>query len=94
MTLTVPILYVASFGPACWLARQNSALTFHIADAYAPLLVLAEDGTALHWLGSGRTNSDKFRFMMMRSSLEARQNGGHGYPAWLPFAAVLERLQW
>ena len=51
----VPVLYVLSFGPACWMSDRN-VLPFGLADAiYRPLLSLAIETNcdrALEWYGT------------------------------------------
>ena len=85
-----PLLYVASFGPACWLLGRSTS-RFAVADAYAPLVMLSKRGTVLHWFATLCTDDNAL--VLMRASLENRHNGGHGYPTWLPFAFQLEQIQ-
>jgi hypothetical protein len=44
----LPLLYVLSFGPACWLAIRRPSLAAIVGRAYSPL-------TRLAWLCPGRT---------------------------------------
>src|SRR5262245_32695841 len=38
VTLILPVLYVASFGPACWLVRRNQVDMTKAARIYRPLV--------------------------------------------------------
>ena len=38
LLLGPPVLYVASFGPACWLVRKNEASMLMVAKIYRPLV--------------------------------------------------------
>jgi hypothetical protein len=56
--IALPVLYVASFGPVCWLANRGVVNHLRVADAYAPLVdysgySLTDSGArALEWYGS------------------------------------------
>jgi hypothetical protein len=88
--VVVPLLYVLSFGPACWLLGSSPS-RFAVADAYAPLVMLSQRGTVLHWFAT--IGTDENALALMRASLENRHSGGHGYPTWLPFAFQMEQIQ-
>lgn len=38
----LPLLYVASFGPACWLARMEVVSVTSVAHAYSPLVKVVD----------------------------------------------------
>ena len=44
LLIGLPVLYVASFGPACWLARPTDRLWSCVATVYGPLGRIAVDG--------------------------------------------------
>ena len=64
----LPVLYVAGFGPACWLAsreRMSAPVGRAVCRVYTPLLNLALFGDdnswsvrALHWWSSIGSNGD------------------------------------
>jgi hypothetical protein len=39
----LPVLYIASFGPACWIASRNLVLMDTISCTYSPVLTIAAD---------------------------------------------------
>lgn len=54
----VPVLYVLSFGPACWLANRGMLNHLRIADVYSPLVSYSghyltnKTAAALRWYGT------------------------------------------
>ncbi len=46
----LPVFYVASFGPACWMVRNEYLSNKTVAHAYRPLLRYAGRGYAPTWL--------------------------------------------
>jgi hypothetical protein len=44
VTLCLPLLYVASFGPACWLADKELLPFDPVESAFIPIVQLAMDG--------------------------------------------------
>ena len=55
VVVAVPVLYVASFGPACWLVNREQVDCLVAARIYRPILRVAMAGTdigrALCWYG-------------------------------------------
>jgi hypothetical protein len=41
VTVLVPLLYVASFGPACWMAERQLLPKWPVANVYLPCVVAA-----------------------------------------------------
>jgi hypothetical protein len=50
----VPVLYVTSFGPACWLVSRQQLDSRHAWRMYKPLIVAANPGTT--WIGISLKN--------------------------------------
>jgi hypothetical protein len=68
ITLSLPVLYVVGFGPACWLAseeKMSATVGRAVCRVYAPLLdhvLFSDDASwsvrALHWWSSVGSNGD------------------------------------
>ena len=43
VVVAMPLLYVLSFGPACWAAHRGLAEPRHVSLAYEPLLALTDE---------------------------------------------------
>ena len=46
LLIGLPVLYVASFGPACWLADRYASAWNVVWDVYYPLAAVTERGPA------------------------------------------------
>jgi len=46
LMMAPPVLYVASFGPACWITSRSSPSGDWLLVAYRPLMWTMEDGPA------------------------------------------------
>jgi hypothetical protein len=70
LLIVLPVLYVASFGPACWLARAGAAGTLTVAKLYRPLVRAARSdrgiAPVLRWYGDplGQLSESRGRLSM------------------------------
>jgi hypothetical protein len=63
----LPMLYVVSFGPACWLASRGFINRFRVADAYEPLV---------HWSGYDLTNESSAALRWYATALANDRSDG------------------
>jgi hypothetical protein len=83
----LPVLYVASFGPACWLMTRGSLPIFPTAYPYWPLVVAANAAPSGVRKLVGRYSGNSplgFKDMLTELALQYIDRGGqHGVPPWL-----------
>jgi hypothetical protein len=90
--VALPVLYVASFGPACWLARDHLISDDVAVDTYRPLIHVANCGPSrirrvVATYSGGRGNSDLGCWETMLDSLTRRLDfkmlcSPHEGPPW------------
>src|SRR5579872_1373386 len=70
-----PVLYVLSFGPACWLAGCRMVPRRVVSAPYSPLIELAVSraGSPLRWYARlGSDNSEIIQYQIGRASCRER----------------------
>ncbi len=77
LLIGLPVVYVASFGPACWLLPVNSGTCRAVSHIYRPMIVSMIYGP--HWIGRGLwLYSDAFgdgEMLVQLSESELSQTG-------------------
>ena len=66
LLIGLPVLYLASFGPACWLNERGVLGAAAVSAIYSPVLATAENGRlpkALDWYARLGATPDDFPFV-------------------------------
>jgi hypothetical protein len=58
LLIRLPVLYLASFGPACWLSRRKIISDYHVWFVYRPVVIAMWDGPP--WMFKGIDGYTRF----------------------------------
>jgi len=100
--VSLPFLYLLSFGPACWFVDRRlmtnspdaGPVAFKLAGIYCPLVRLSAKCAPLKWYATVGRNRARdphglcLGLTYMQGSIDNIGNGGWGKVPWVPFLEV------